>query len=124
MGLNTTHGCFDGAYSSFGYFRKQIAKKIDVDLMSFTGFGGSVDFDTLDHPIKPLLNHSDCDGSLTVDEAKSIVKGIDMILEKMEDVDASLLLLENEDSWLKHKLIVFKQGAQFAIENNEEIEFQ
>lgn len=121
MGLNTSYNCFDGAYSSFNRFRELIAKKIGVELRSFEGFGGDVSFDTLDHPIKPLLDHSDCDGILTVEEAKSIVKGIDMILETMTEISGKLMGDENE--WLKYKLGIFKVGALEAINNNDEIDF-
>lgn len=32
------------------------------------GFGGDVSFDTISDPIKPLLDHSDCEGELTPEE--------------------------------------------------------
>ena len=55
MGLRTTHGAFEGAYGSFMDFRIRIGKEIGIDFKSMKYVGGDISWDTVDHPIKPLL---------------------------------------------------------------------
>jgi len=114
MGLDTTHGCYHGGYRSFNTHRERIAKAIGFHLRSMEGFGGSVSFDTMNHPIKPLLDHSDCDGELSVDDCKSIVKGIEMIAEHFEEKYEDTLQMLGQ----------FREGCLLAIKNNEVVKFQ
>ena len=122
MGLNCTHGCWDGPYSYFNAFREWVAKQIGIDLNAMVGFQRSyphtevigISWDTVDHPIKPLLNHSDCDGELTVKECDSISKGALMILE---DIPVG------EYNEFADALYKFANGCKDAIDKNENVEF-
>lgn len=70
MGLDTTHDCWHGAYSSFHRWRAKIASVIGVNLDSMEGFcktGGRPWSLLGDDVIVKLLNHSDCDGELPHD---------------------------------------------------------
>lgn len=116
MGLDTTHGCWSGSYSSFNAFRTRIAELIGVSLWDFEGFGGSKSFNTLDHPIKPLLNHSDCDGILTSEECYSVSKGIDLILKDYHEEEAGIFSF-------KDLLVQFRDGCLLAYSSNENVEF-
>ena len=42
MGLDTTHGCWSGPYSSFGRWREEIARVVGVPLPLMEGFYGGV----------------------------------------------------------------------------------
>lgn len=117
MGLDTTHNCWHGAYSSFNLFRKNLASLIGFNLNDFEGFGGTRSFSEMKHGIMPLLNHSDCDGELTVDECKSIVEGLNDVLEKNKE-------LEQSDKYFYYKVVQFRDGCLDAISNNEEVRFQ
>jgi len=120
MGLDTTHNCWHGPYSSFGNFRKFLANQIGIDLNDYIGYGNldaTKELNTIDHKLMPLFDHSDCDSILTVEEAKQIAEGLDEVLEKF---------LESEDldnQYYRDKMIQFRDGCLLAVANNEEIEF-
>lgn len=119
MGLNTTHNCWNGAYSSFNRFRYSLARQIDIDLNEYYGygFGGTKDLSTIDHELMPLFNHSDCDGILTPSECKQIAIGLDKVLENFkEDLNAPF--------YFKESIIQFRDGCLEAYANNENVEFQ
>jgi hypothetical protein len=113
MGLRVTHNCFEGAYSGFSKFRKDLGKAIGINLNEYKGFGGELDFSIVYHGIVPLLNHSDCDGVLTVNEAVLIVGGLTDILSKQ------VLNKESQENALK-----FATGLLSAIAKNEVVEFR
>ena len=115
MGLNCTHGCYDGPYSHFNNFRRWVALQIGLHLDSMEGFGGDISFDITNHPIKPLLNHSDCDGKLTPDESRSIIEGAQMILNEIDVSD-----------WNQWEVLLkaFANGCKKAIKNDETIYFK
>ncbi len=85
MGLDTTHGAWSGAYSSFNRFREELAKAIGFNLKEFEGFGGSRSFDEIDNGIRWLLDHSDCDGDIAPDKCKLIADAIWDILPDLDD---------------------------------------
>ncbi len=119
MGLDTTHNCWHGAYSSFNRFRYSLAKQIGIDLDEYAGYGSkdSKDLETIEHDIMPLLNHSDCDGELSVEESKRIEKGLWNILENFDSkIEA--------DQNFKEKIIQFRSGLLDAIERNEVVIFK
>lgn len=75
MGLDTSHDCWHGPYSSFNDFRRAVAKVLGFDLDSMVGFGGLQSWDDLPaDALHPLLNHSDCEGQLTPQECAGIMK--------------------------------------------------
>jgi hypothetical protein len=81
MGLwLTVDGCdVDAAwsYTGFMHFRRRLAAQIDVDLDQMYGFGGEQrPWDTVDHPLVPLLNHSDCDGELAPDDCALVAPAL------------------------------------------------
>lgn len=122
MGLDTSHDCWHGPCSSFNDFRRFLARQIGVNLDDYVGYGGDIEFSTLKHDIKPLLNHSDCDGWLTVPQCISIVKGLNSILDKLNEDTISV------EGWFdplyfKEKIGQFRDGCLKAIGLNEKVRF-
>ncbi len=77
MGLNTSHGAWDGPYSSFNTFRKWLASKINIDLDEYIGYmsqKATKELTSIDHKLMPLFNHSDCDGEITPAECLQIAE--------------------------------------------------
>lgn len=92
MGLDFNHRTADGdrsrccphwSYSGFNVFRTRLAASEGFDLDEMQGFGkgeyftaervpGTRSWDEIDTPLKPLLNHSDCDGLLTAAECAQV----------------------------------------------------
>lgn len=118
MGLDTTHGCWSGPYSSFNRFRYSLGQQIGINLDDYLGYGGggTKDLEDIKHNIMPLLNHSDCEGRLTVKEARKIAKGLQEILDNFnEDIPA--------DHYFKNKIETFRDGCLFAVSKKEMIHF-
>lgn len=118
MGLDTTHDCWHGPYSAFNRFRYSLGHQIGIDLDDYNGYGGkrNLNLSDIKHPLMPLFNHSDCDGELSVEESKSIVLGLNNVLENFNDTIEC-------DYNFKDKIIQFRDGCVHAIELNEVVEF-
>lgn len=127
MGLDTTHDCFHGAYSSFGRFRKSLAKAINLELDNMCGFGKTPDPNSVNFILdkKPevifwedipyddlhiLINHSDCDGVI---EHKDCLK----LADRMKEI---IPQLEEE---YKDRAEQFIEGLLLAHDQNEDVEF-
>jgi len=122
MGLDTTHDCWHGPYSSFNQFRHELAKQIGIDLREYMGYGGNglKDLQSIPHDIMPLLNHSDCDGELTPDECKKIANGLGEILNNLK--------IDKENEYLssgsfRQHIIQFMNGCVNAAFMGEHVEF-
>lgn len=116
MGLDTSHNCWHGPYSSFSRFRKSLGEQIGINLNEYDGFGGEKSFDTLTHDVRPLLDHSDCDGQLSVKEAKQVADGLTSILKNFNE---NLKM----DMLFKSQIIQFRDGCLDAVRRNEIIDF-
>jgi len=117
MGLDTTHEAWHGPYSSFNQFRYWLANLIGISLNDYIGYNenGTKDLTSINHPLMPLFNHSDCDGKLTSDECKQIAEGIDSALKNTEP---------DEQPYSHYQeAITFRDGCLLAYSKNEEIEF-
>lgn len=77
------------AYGGFMRFREKLAASIGIELNSMAGFGAPAEtarsWDTVDHPIVPLLNHSDCDGDLSPEECGQVSPALRKIIEAWPD---------------------------------------
>ena len=58
------HAFRAGSYSGFGLFRDVLAVEEDIVLDEMYGFGGTRQWASVETPLEPLLNHSDCDGEI------------------------------------------------------------
>lgn len=119
MGLNVTYNCWDGAYSSFRRFRYSLGHQIGINLDDYIGYGdkGTKNLKDINNDLMPLFNHSDCDGELTVKECKSIIKGLNSVLENFnEDIEA--------DFDFKDRIIQFRDGCLRAVSDNKMIHFR
>ena len=119
MLLDTTHNAWHGPYSMFGNWRKWLANKCGFNLLDMVGFGGDTEWtpELMEHPLYPLLNHSDCDGELSVDECKSVRLGLD---QKISEYNKSK---DETDYYMIERCIEFRDGCLLAIKQNKSIEF-
>jgi hypothetical protein len=77
------------SYSGFHEFRIRLARQIGIDLDNMKGFGGEKrSWDTVNDPIKPFLNHSDCDGTLSPKDCAQIAPRLKELLAQWEPIDA------------------------------------
>lgn len=121
MGLDTTHNAWHGPYSSFNRFRYKLASLIGINLDDYTGYNanGTKELDSMDHPLVPLFNHSDCEGELTPEECKSIADGLEPIIKSLP-VPELTFSIENE---FVRDVIQFRDGCLEAYSKKENIEF-
>lgn len=118
MGLDTTHDCWHGAYSSFNEFRRAIARAVGFDLMTMVGFGGDTNWDALgDDPIAILLNHSDCDGSIAAKDCARLADRMEQLLPALEAMPRRPVRDFADDAR------VFITGLLDAAELGEDVEF-
>ena len=118
MGLDTSHNCWHGAYSSFNRFRYSLGHQIGINLDDYIGYNnkGTKYLNSIQHELMPLFNHSDCDGVLTIEESKQIAVGLNKVLENFNDkIEA--------DYDFKENIIQFRDGCLDAISKNEIIDF-
>lgn len=83
MGLDFSHTHAYWAYSAFHRFREALAKHEGIHLNAMAGFHNlrcqhepddhpNIPWDNITTPLKPLLDHSDCDGELTPAECAQV----------------------------------------------------
>lgn len=78
MGIDFSHTGAHWAYSGFGRFRDALAEHEGIDLGQMEGFRRHGDdrprisWDTVTTPLKPLLDHSDCDGEISPEDCAAV----------------------------------------------------
>lgn len=123
MGLNCSHGAWDGGYSSFGTWRRIIAVAAELPpLKLMEGFYWTQNEPTPGLPIKweclkpsplhILLSHSDCDGYIAPDDCGAIAIELEKLIPKIPD------------EWGKEKTVQFIKGLRLASECNEPLLFR
>lgn len=79
------------SYGGFNRFRVRLAESIGFVLDNLEGFNQTgkniVKWDTMKDGIKPLLNHSDCDGELTPKECAKVAQRLREIVSAWTSVE-------------------------------------
>lgn len=146
MGLDTSHDCFHGAYSSFHRWRMAICLAAGWgDLEDAPGYRGRgrepagpgftppADKMTegLDWPndvLTLLLNHSDCDGEIEAEACLPLAERLEGLLPALEEADRATC----ESDWVrmgwpggerKGRTVQFIAGLRRAAEAGEPVEF-
>jgi hypothetical protein len=115
VGLDTTHDCWHGAYSSFGIWRNAICEAAGFGpLRNYAGFGGILAFPP-DDALTALLDHSDCDGDLKWEICGRLADRLEELVQKVR---------EDHDCYLASKTWQFIKGLRRAHEARENVEFR
>lgn len=84
------------SYTGFNEFRRRLAAEIGINLREMRGYGVDIpgwrSWDDLDDPIKPLLNHSDCEGVLTPSECATVAPRLRTLISKWNNYDKGMAL--------------------------------
>ncbi len=113
MGLDFSHGNAHWTYSGFNRFRKRLAAAIGFDLDEMDGFKlNGRSWNDMKDAIKPLLNHSDCDGDLTPDECRQVEPRLREIVSAWPD-----------DDFDKQQALLLADGMFEAVILDESFEF-
>lgn len=103
------------SYSGFSDFRERLADEINIDLNAMEGFGGEDLWDEIDDDIKPLLNHSDCDGILTPAECKQVAPRLEQIVAQWSDTST--------DGYDKDNALALARLMHFCVDNQADLIF-
>lgn len=118
MGLNTTHGCWDGSYSTFMTWRKKLCEVAGYGHLELRqGFGGSLPWPE-DDPLVILLNHSDCDGIIESKDCAAIADRLEQVLPAMDTAQEPRGTL---DYGVRTRLFI--AGLCEAAKSGEDVEF-
>ena len=130
MGLDTTHGCWHGPYSSFNRWRSAIARAAEYPpLHSMVGYrDGGIPWDPyLSDPLTRLLHHSDCDGRIIAADCGPIADRLQQLLDSSSivsaDRDGSEAERSREQEYLWKQTERFIAGLREAAADDEDVEF-
>ena len=122
MGLDISPGDAHWSYGGFHHFRERLAtiEGFTLDEMSgFAPFDAPQDWtgrswDDVDTPLKPLLNHSDCDGDLSPEECAQIAPRLREVV---------IALWPDENDYNRKSGLALAEGMERAAAAGERLEF-
>lgn len=143
MGLDISHNCWHGAYSSFMRFRQAIAKAVGIPLSVMEGFyhppvwafeqltpGARTAINEVleslplswdlfkGEPLLALLHHSDCEGEIPSEQCAALAKRLREIAPLLRGQDGCGHLGN-----IEAKVIQFASGCELAASRGENVEF-
>jgi hypothetical protein len=89
MGLDVSHDCWSGPYSSFNRFREALAEAAGLPpLRTMVGFApdATVSWADFQDPIVPLIDHSDCDGTIEREFQISVANRLDELTPHLPEL--------------------------------------
>lgn len=131
MGLNTTHGCWDGPYGGFQRWRQELARaagyevvdrpgpgeayyELPWDMFEDKNFLGEWDSVPGDDPLMFLLVHSDCDGVIHPQHGVHLADRLEQLLPMVSE-SAACRVRENTERFIG--------GLRKAAAAGEDVEF-
>lgn len=83
MGLDI--GQAQWSYARFAKFRQELAEFEGIDISEMRGYGGSTPWEQHPTELRPLLDHSDCDGHLAPDECAQVAGRLQQLVPSLSD---------------------------------------
>lgn len=122
MGLDTTHGCWHGAYSAFMRWRDKLAEVSGIPLRKMQGFcdadEDAVPWSALKpDPLHVLLDHSDCDGEIAAKDCGPLADRLEELLPLLDGDGGGHI------GSYKEKTQQFIDGLHLAASLGEPVEF-
>jgi hypothetical protein len=121
MGLDTSHGCWNGPYSSFNRWREKICELSGYgNLLEYEGFTlkNPKPWPSTGDPLIELLRHSDCDGEIKWQVCLELSNRLGSLFPALEISDAVC------GSRFAEKTETFAEGLRFAAKRKEDVIFQ
>lgn len=128
MGLDISHGAASWGYIGFHEFRKALARHEGLNLDLMRGFGRADSppgwrgwaWDSVTTPLKPLLNHSDCDGVLTPEECAQVAPRLREVIEAVWPQEAEPHFFHTR---CRQRGLSLADAMDRAAEAGEDLEF-
>lgn len=119
MGLDTSHDCWHGPYSSFMIWRQQLhycltGQEPTPENLERAWADGMYSNQKI--PIDVLMNHSDCDGEIPAKVCGPLADALEELRPKMEAMSADV-------PWFAKKTATFIKGLRLAAIHNESVVF-
>ncbi|MFE9777792.1 hypothetical protein ACFYPA_06495 [Streptomyces sp. NPDC005775] len=127
MGIDFSHTEAHWAYTGFSRFRRALAAYVGIDLDHMSGFkplGAGDDYQlnpwsNVTSDLKPLLDHSDCDGELSPQECQRVAPCL------RQAIDAVWPSVDGEEpSYDRVNGLLLAEGMEAAAAADEPLEFQ
>jgi hypothetical protein len=114
MGVDFSHCDASWAYSGFHRFRARLATSAGFDLSQMEGFDGNKPWSEIHDDLVPLLNHSDCDGKLSVKECKQVAPRLRALLALWPD---------DPKDYDKQRGLLLADGMEIAVKSKKPLRF-
>lgn len=88
MGLGFIGSSASWSYSGFSDFRTKLAEEAGIRLKDMEGFcdeGEGIPWSSINEPLEPFLNHSDCEGELTPEEMAKVFPRMRELVSRWPD---------------------------------------
>ena len=115
MGIRFSPGGANWSYLGFHNFRTRLAGEAGIKLDQMDGFASGepfVSWNTIDDDIRPLLNHSDCEGELTPEGCAKVAPRLRELVSNWPD-----------DDYDKINALRLAEGMDEAVKSGENLEF-
>lgn len=120
MGLAFVQSSASWSYNGFHEFRTRLAKTIGINLEDMVGFGGNKEWKEVKDPLKYLLNHSDCEGSISPKRCGLIAPRLLEVISTWKDEGEGTFDIEGYD---KRQALMLAKSMKDCAEENQKLEF-
>lgn len=127
MGVDFSHGEASWSYGGFNRFREALAAHEGIDLNRMHGFKpfyagddwAGIPWDGVTTALRPLLDHSDCDGQLTPEECRQVAPRLREVIDAVWPDD-----VVGVDGYNRRAGLALAQGMDDAAAAGVPLEFQ
>lgn len=123
MGIDFTHTQAHWSYVGFSRFRQALALHEGFELDDMKGFGGDRDWSTVDTALKPLLDHSDCDGDMAPADCASVAPRLREAIDFLWPAETSTWEQNPGASLNRQNGLLLADGMEAAAAADEHFEF-
>lgn len=108
MGLDTSHDCWHGAYSAFGFWRNSVARAAGYCVWKVKHDDVGYEMDTImlhwgvitpannmgewertpDDPLVVLFAHSDCEGMIYPEQATPLADALEALIPNLQELES------------------------------------
>lgn len=119
MGIDFSHNDAHWSYGGFMRFRRELAAHEGIDLAHMEGFRSygddrpRISWDTVTTALRPLLDHSDCDGELSPEECRTVAPRLREVIHAVWP----------DDCYDREHGLLLAEGMEQAAEAGEPFEF-
>jgi len=124
MGIDFSHTEAHWSYTSFSRFRRALAAFEGIDLDAMQGFtAGGKPWESVTTPLKPLLDHSDCDGELAPADCTKVAPRLRAVIDELWPAETSTWEQNPEASIHRSNGLLLAEGMEAAAASDEPLEF-